>query len=210
MNIISTLRTLFFKLLKTLNIRPDENQKYLLLIFMITGLFGTYSSPTLTKEIISNLPAQWIAFNSLFSSICGLIFGMAWKGNFRKAALRYFAIFAIAESVCGMLLFSYLTFIHYNVWIYAIASLIYTNFISRVVCKCTMTFKSKLWSNEEREIFDNNNSIVSSIVCIIGFLFALINLPPLKFCLFVTGVIWLIDDAGWIYIYLKNRENVIE
>lgn len=50
------------KLLAKINIHADKNQKLLLLSLVISGLMITYSHPTLVKEIISNLPGEWIAF----------------------------------------------------------------------------------------------------------------------------------------------------
>ena len=57
------------KLLGYINIHPDKNQSWLLISLVISGLLITYAHPTLVKEIISNLPAQWIAFESLAASI---------------------------------------------------------------------------------------------------------------------------------------------
>ena len=100
----------------------------------------------------------------------------------------------------------YLCFIHYNVWVLAITSLIYGNFICSLVGKCVMTFKAKLWPDKEREIYDNNLSIVSGITCMIGFGLALIAMPSLKTALFIWGACCIIDDFGWIVVYLKNKE----
>ena len=83
------------KLLGYINIHPDKNQSWLLISLVISGLLITYAHPTLVKEIISNLPAQWIAFESLAASIAGLLIGMIWQKNVRKKAIRYFYLGAI-------------------------------------------------------------------------------------------------------------------
>ncbi len=69
-----------------------------------------------------------------------------------------------------------------------------------------MTFKSKLWPEKEREIYDNNLSIVSSITCIAGFGIALIVMPSLTTALFIWGLCCIIDDLGWIIVYNRNRK----
>ena len=194
------------KLLGYINIHPDKNQSWLLISLVISGLLITYAHPTLLKEIISNLPAQWIAFESLAASIAGLLIGMIWQKNVRKKAIRYFFYLAFVESLCGCLLGFYLCFINWNVWIFAIASLIYTTIISTFVGKCIMAFKAKLWVEKEREIYDNNVSIVSGIVCIIGYISALIALPSLKVSLFLWSVCCIFDDVGWLIVYAKNKE----
>ena len=100
----------------------------------------------------------------------------------------------------------YLVFIQYNVWVLAITELIYGNFICSLVGKCIMAFKAKLWQEKEREIYDNNLSIVSGITCIIGFAIALIMMPSLNTSLFIWGLCCIIDDLGWIIVYRKNQE----
>lgn len=200
------MREKFKQILEWLNIKPDENQKWLLLSTLFSGLLVTYSNPTLTKAIISALPAEWLAISALFGSISGLVIGMVWQGNVRKSAIKYFALLAISESVIGCVLAMYLAFVGFNAWVLAIVSLIYTSFISEFVGKCVMAFKAKLYNDKEREIYDNNLEIVSSIVCIIGFAFALLFLPSLKLSLFLWGICCILDDIGWIYVYLKNKK----
>jgi hypothetical protein len=197
------------RILGYINIRPDKNQSWLLMSTVISGLLITYAHPTLVKEIISNLPAQWIAFESLAASIAGLLIGVIWQKNVRKKAIRYFFYLASAESLCGCLLGLYLCFIEWNVWVFAIASLIYSTIKSTFVGKCIMAFKAKLWIEKEREIYDNNVGIVSGIVCILGYFCALFALPSLKVALFLWSVCCIFDDIGWLIVYTKNKEELI-
>ena len=196
------------KFLNLINVHPDHNQKWLLISLIVSGLLITYADPTLIKAIVSELPAQWLAFQSLAMSITGLVIGVIWKNKVRSTAIKYFAILAAGESLCGCLLGMYLCFIQWNAWVFAIASLIYSTLIVTFVSKCIMAFKAKLWQEKEREIFDNNASIVTGIVCIIGYLFALIALPPLKVSLFLWGICCIFDDIGWIIVYIKNKEKL--
>lgn len=193
------------KILNLLNIHPDANQKWLLISLVISGLLITYAHPTLLKTIISGLPAQWIAFESVVASVSGLLIGMIWQGKIREKAIKYFFYLALIESLCGFILGLYLCFINFNVWVLAIASLIYTTVISSFVGKCIMAFKAKLWVEKEREIYDNNSDIVTGIVCIVGYLFALVALPSLKVSLFLWAICCIFDDIGWLIVYTKNK-----
>jgi len=193
------------KILNLLNIHPDANQKWLLISLVISGLLITYAHPTLLKTIISGLPAQWIAFESVVASVSGLLIGMIWQGKVRQKAIKYFFYLALIESLCGFILGLYLCFINFNVWVLAIASLIYTTVISSFVGKCIMAFKAKLWIEKDREVYDNNTSIVSGIVCLVGYLFALVALPPLKLSLFLWSICCILDDIGWLIVYKKNK-----
>ena len=207
---MNILRRIFKNILDILNVHPDENQKWILLSLFVSGLLITYIHPAIVKEVYTNLPAQWIAFESLASSVAGLFVGMMWKGSIRKGVTKHFLIFALSESILGCLLGLFLVFIYYNVWIFAIASLVYSAFITTFVSKCIMAFKAKLWIEKEREIYDNNHSIIAGIVCIIGFTAALFFMPSLKLALFIWAICCIIDDIGWIIVYIKNKESLKE
>lgn len=66
------LKKLFKKLLNVLNVHPDKNQRWLLASVCLSGLLITYSYPMLLKTIISQLPAEWLAFESLAMSVVAL------------------------------------------------------------------------------------------------------------------------------------------
>lgn len=202
------MKKLLEKLLNLLNVHPDKNQRWILLSLFLSGLLITYVHPAIVKEVYTNLPAEWIAFESLSSSVAGLVVGMLWKGSVRKGVTKNFLVFAISESVLGCLLGLFLAFVYYNVWIFAIASLIYSAFITTFVGKCIMAFKAKLWVEREREIYDNNQSVILGFVCVIGFSLALFFMPSLKLALVIWGLCCIIDDVGWILVYLKNRETL--
>ena len=208
-NFNKKMKQFFNKILKLLNLHPDINQRYILASMFVSGLLVTYASPAITKAIISELPAEWLAFEALFGSACVLFVGMIWKGKTRDFAIKFFLHLAIVESVIGCCLAMYLCFIQYNVWIFAIISLIYTSFISIFVGKCIMVFKSKLYNEKERENYDNNSSIIGSIVSILGYTFALFAMPSLKLSLFLWGICCIIDDIGWGIVYYKNNKKLL-
>lgn len=195
------------KILKIFNIRADRNQKPILASLFFTGLILTYINPCLLKTIISALPAEWLAFQSLFGSISGLIIGMLWKGKIRTKAMQWFLWLCITECTAGFVLGMWLCFIEFNVWIFAIVSLIYTSLVTQFVAKCIMAFKTVLWKDRERELYDNNTSIISGIVCIIGFGMALLFMPSLKVALFLWGLCCITDDLGWIITYVRNKRQ---
>lgn len=202
------MKKLIEKIQNLINVHPDRNQRYILLSVAISGLLATYVNPVLIKAIITELPSQWLAFESLVMSLSELIIGILWRGAIRKGAIKRFSILAITESTLGFLVGVYLCFIEFNPWTYAIASLIYAAFISTFVGKCIMFFKSRLWTEHDREVYDNNSSIVIGIVCIVGYLLAIILSPPLKLALFLWAICCIVDDIGWIIVYIKNKQSL--
>ena len=198
------------KLMSLLNLQVDENQRCILLSLFVSGLMMTYISPRITKEIISELPAEFIAVQSLVSAITILLISIIWRGKLREKAIRYFMYLITAESLCGFILGFYLTFIEYDVWLFAIATLIYSSLISSFVSKCIMVFKSILWAERKREGYDNNKQVIVSITCIVGFTASIVYMPTLKFSTFMWGLCCIIDDIGWGIVYYKNRQKVLQ
>ena len=72
-----------------------------------------------------------------------------------------------------------------------------------------MAFKAKLWVEKEREVYDNNFSIVGGIVCVVGYVLALVALPSLMVSLFLWSICCIFDDIGWIIVYNKNK-NILK
>lgn len=204
------MKIILQKILNLLNIHPDKNQRWILICTIITGLLITYSNPTLVKAIISSLPAEWLAFQSLVISVSTLLIGILWHGKIRHSAIKYFSYIAIVETICGTLLGLYLTFVKFNVWIFAITSLVYSSLITIFVGKCIMVFKSKLWNEKGREDYDNNASIVAGITCVIGYVSALLFLPSLKVSVLLWTICCLIENLGWLYVYNLNKKKLVE
>jgi len=202
-------RTLnFFK--DFLNLKIQKNQGILIICSCITGFIFCYISARIQKEIISSLPAEFLSIQSLWFCITSVLIGILWKGSTRHFAIKYFAILAISESLLAFFLGMYLVFVYYNVWIFAIGTLLYQSVISNFVFKCLMCFESKLWQEREREDFDNTNSVVKSIICAIGFGIAILAMPNIKVAIFLWGCSCVVDDIGWIIVYKKNRELIMK
>lgn len=198
-------------LCKKLNLHADRNQALILVWVFVFGLINTYIGPTITKELVSNLPAEYIAFQALASSICGFIIGVLWQGGIREKAIKWFIPLALTESIVAFSLGVYLLFVDYNVWIFAIASLLYSCLVTIFISKCIMSFRSKLWEgHNEREAYDNNNSIVGGITCIVGFGLALLFLPSLKVALGLWSISCLFDNLAWCYVYYRNKTSLME
>ena len=66
------MQKLLKRLLDLLNIHPDDNQHWTLSTLFIVGLLNCYVGPVISKAWVSELPAEWLAFQSLIYSVVGL------------------------------------------------------------------------------------------------------------------------------------------
>lgn len=194
------------EILNLFNLKLDNNQKYIVVSLILCGLLCSYISPVIVKDIYTKLPSEWIAFESLVGSISGFLISIFWRDTIRKQVIKKFLTLVTGETVCGILVCAYLLLIDYNVWVLAIAQLIYTTFITSFVCKCIMVFKSKLWNNKDRETYDNNMEIVACLTSILGYLIAILAEPDIHLAIFLWGTAYLVDDIGWAIVYFKNKE----
>ena len=196
-------------LFRFLNIKIQPNQGVLLASSSVSGLLYAYSNPMIVKEIVSKLPPQWLSVEAIWCSVATLVVGMLWKGKMRVAAIRHFAAFAAAESALSFALSMFLVFVHYNVWVFAVATLLYSSVITNFVCKCIMMFKTRLWQEKSREEYDNTDSVVRSIIMITGFAIATAFMPSLETAVLVWGCACVFDDVGWIVIYSRTKSEIL-
>ena len=193
-----------------LNIKLNRNSGVLYLSSALSIMFMGYANPCIVKEIVSNLPAQYLAIESLSFCTSTLLIGMLWKGKTREVALRNFAVLATLETIASVVLGIWLLFIDYNVWVMAIASIVYINCISVFINKCVMTFKSKLFLEKAREDFDNGYTSVSSIASIVGLSCSALFMPSLEVGIAVWSLACIFDDIGWMISYHNNKTSLLQ
>ena len=197
-------------LAKFLNLKVQKNQGWLLMSSSVSGLIYTYTHPVIVKATISNLPEQYISLEALWFCLSGLILGAIWKGCVREKAIKYFTYIATIESLAAFSLGCYMAFVNWNVWVFAISSALYLSIVSQFIGKCVMAFKASLWIDKEREDFDNTSSIMSNTIAMIGFMIATIAMPKLEVAVFLWGLGCIFDDIGWIIVYRKTRNRIID
>ena len=197
----------FFK--RILNIQVQKNQGWLLMSSSVSGLIYTYTHPVIVKATISNLPERYISLEALWFCVSAMIIGAIWKGCVREKAIKYFTYIATIESLAAFSLGCYMAFVNWNVWVFAISSALYLSIVSQFIGKCVMAFKASLWIEKEREDFDNTSSIISNTIAMIGFMIATIAMPKLEVAVFLWGLGCIFDDIGWIIVYCKTRNRII-
>lgn len=196
-------------ILDKLNIRLDDNQKWIALSYFVFGTIYSYTSPTFIKEYGMHLPAQFFSFEAIVCALSAILVGMVWQGRVRILSVKWFVYFALAESMVAFSVAMYLVFIDYNIWILALSCVIYTNLISVFVGKCIMTFRTKIWNEEAREIYDNNNSIIGNASALIGSVLSWLCMPSVRMCVLLWGISCLLDNIAWCCLYWRHRDVLL-
>lgn len=196
------------KLFSFFNIKLQQNQWPIALSCFLSLIVNSYIGPILCKTAISQLPAQWLSFETIWCCLTGLAISMLWKGKLREKALKWFVVLASIESLAGLCLGLWLAFVGWNVWVYSIFSLLYISIVSITISKCIMAFKSRLWNEQARELYDNTDNIIRNIGLMIGGVLAIIMCPSLKLALTLFAFACVLDDIGWICTYIKCHDKL--
>lgn len=160
------------------------------------------------KVCVEQLPTQWLSFEQLMLSAFLILACSLWKNEkFRQNSLNIFLYLSIFEMLSGMIL-AFSMAVWFNVWVFAIGSLIYTGVISILLNRVEISFKSKLFNNRAREDFDNDMQLATSLSSLIGFGIASIISIPISSALILWGIAWL-GNLGWIIIYLRNKKILV-
>lgn len=196
---------------KIIKFGVDSNQSILLVTSIICTILGASVGPALQKEIISALPAKFLAIQGLVAIGANIIVSHLWQlEDARKRVILSYRILTLTESVAGFCLAMYLAFIDWNVYVFAIASLIYTSLISMLVGKATSAFSNALWKGRKREDYKNEKDLWHGYAGILGLLIAATFTAPLRWSLVIWGITCILDDLGWIIIYLKNKNFLLQ
>ena len=65
------------------------------------------------------------------------------------------------------------------------------------------------WLEKSREEYDNTDSVVRSLIMILGFGVATFMMPSLKTAITIWGTACIFDDVGWIVTYRKTKQVII-
>ena len=157
------------------------------------------------KICVEMLPTQWLSFEQLVLSAFLIFACSLWKNDkFRENSMKIFLYLSIFEMLSGLIL-SFTMVIWFNVWVFAIGSLIYTGAISILLGRIETAFKAKLFKERGREDFDNDMQLACSLSSLIGFGIASIISIPINSALILWGIA-CIGNLGWIIVYLKNKK----
>jgi uncharacterized protein YacL len=181
------------------------NDKNIIIGFQfISDILICIGWPTIHKVCIELLPTRYLAFEQLAISFFLILFCSLWKKDtFREKSINIFYYLSLFELISGMVL-AFLMSIWFNVWVYAIGSLIYTSAISVLLSRIIIAFKAALFKEKDREDFDNDYQLTSSISSLIGCGLALIYPPSLTISLILWGIACL-NNLGWVIVYKRNK-----
>lgn len=160
------------------------------------------------KVCVEALPTRYIAFEQIVLSLSTLLFCSLWKNNnFRQASIKIYNKLAITEIIIGIII-AIISYIHFNVWVYAISLLICSSVISIYLSRMITAFRAAVFQDRDREDYDNNLRLLTSISGLLGFIIAFIYPLPIKLCLALFAFLWC-ANIGWIYVYQTNKEKFL-
>ena len=198
------------KMIKNLlNIRiADNEQRFLFITTLLMIMLGSFSGVSLCKEINTTMSQRFLAGCGITACVFSVFVNAVWKGKFRKTFIKYFAIIASIESFVAFSLSICLAF-SWNTTVFAVSRLIYQSLICNFIMKGFLVIETSLWSGENLENFKNSRNCIMDIGCILGFFLSFVFQPSTRIAVIFWGICCILDDIGWIYLFIKRRKVIL-
>jgi len=191
---------------KCLNFQLSNKNVLILFHFLPDVLLGI-GWAEIHKTCVELLPAQWLSFEQLLISLFLIVACALWKNSkFRGNTIKIFQYLSFFEIVVGVIL-AILMILNFNVWVYAVSSLLLTGLISVFLNRAEVAFKSTLFVNRDREDFDNDMELACSSSSLIGFAIATVMPVSLNTALILWAISWF-GNFGWLIVYYRNRKSL--
>ncbi len=184
----------------------DNTSGVLLLFAFIDSLMLALAYPAIRKVTGDMLPTRYFAIEGILSCACGLLVCMSWNSKkFRRFSFGIFKGMAFAE----ILVFACIgvsMYLWFNIWVFAIGTLITQCIICVFMGRILNSFRVAIFPDREREFYDNNMHIVSSISYLLGLTVVAIWPIPLDVSILLWGF-GCFGDIGWLIIYRRHKSK---
>lgn len=185
-------------------------QKLLLLAFFIEDFFVSWGYPAFYRAVMPLITERVLAMSTIVSCASGIIICQIWNKYSDKLIFKYM-YFNIFELLLNIIMVT-VAIITKNYFIYYIVDIIVASFITRQLVCAHTKIKSILLLGKDREIFDNNSSIVSNCAVLIGSTIALVfgsNLP-INISLILLLVSLVSGNIFYLYVFIKFKPQIKE
>lgn len=183
----------------------DKTSSILLLFAFIQSLMMALAYPAIRKVTGELLPSQYFAIEAFLQCLVGLFVCFLW--NFKKFRLNSFKLFKILAwleiIVCAVIgIYCYFNF---NIWVFAIGSLLVSCIITIYLARIINSFRVATFPDRQREFYDNNMNIITSISALIGLGIGIFFPIPLSTSILLWGF-GCFATIGWLVIYKRNKQ----
>lgn len=184
----------------------DNTSGVLLLFAFIDYIMLALAYPAIRKVTGELLPARYFAIEGILSCACGLLVCMSWNSKkFRKFSFKIFKGLAFAE-IIAFASIGISMYLWFNIWVFAIGTLITQCIICVFMARILNSFRVAIFPDREREFYDNNMHIVSSVSYLLGLTVVAIWPIPLDVSILLWGF-GCFGDIGWLIIYRRHKSK---
>lgn len=178
----------------------------MLLANFLSTLFYSVSYPYIYAETIKVVPHSYIGIEQILACLGTIIFCRLWNKHGDRL-FEHYRLFLCAEIIADIILFADVL-IRNDLSFYFLLNIIIFSVITKNLC-CGGT-KQKAMVNpteKEREKYDNNASIINSIVTLLGTVMALIFDFQIELLFIFAFIGNITDNLFSLYIYKKIKER---
>lgn len=185
----------------------EKTQAILLTCVFVDTILQSLAYPMIRKTTGELLPSRYFAIEGIVCSVSIIIACALWNSKgFRKFSFKIYTTLAVIESIAWLSL-GVTMYFHFNVWIFAIGSLLCVSVISVYIARIINSFRVALFPDRKREFYDNNVRLVDCISGLIGLGIAAIFPLSLDISVLLWGL-GTVGTVGWLIVYGKNRKRL--
>lgn len=177
----------------------------MLLAAFLSTLFYSASYPYIYAETVKAVPQYYLSLEQILACLGIIVFCRLWN-RFGNYLFKYYHWILLIEVIADLILFLDVI-IRGDLRFYFLLNIIIYAIITRNLCCGGIKMRARIHPTEDtRERYDNNLSIVSSVATLAGASVALVVKIPLSL-LFILALIGnTIDNIIYLCIYIQIRK----
>lgn len=173
----------------------------------LSTLFYAVSYPYIYAELVKVVPKAYISIEQILACAGTIIFCSIWN-KYSDKLFRHYKLILLTEVIADTVLFSDVL-IRQNLNFYFLLNVIIYSIITRNLCCGGTKMRAKVNPTEkDRERYDNNANVVSSVATLLGSGFAMICDVPLTILFILAFIGNIVDNFFYLYIYCKLPKDI--
>lgn len=175
----------------------------LLLANFLSNLFYSIAYPVVHFTLIKDVGEKMIAFNSIIMCLTGVLFPIIWNKN--KNLYKTYGKLLFLEGIAYLIIAILIcTGVINNVAYYLLDTFLFALISKNIICGNNKLRATRYNSEELREQYDNNSTIISNFSSLFGFGISFIVIIPVNIAFVLITIGICIDNIFYYKAYKQS------
>lgn len=171
---------------------------------LFVNIFYAATYPYIHKEVMLVATDSYIAINQIVNCLSIIVFSFVWN-KFSDRIFKFYVVFCIAEAVLGIGTTAFAICTNHILAYYLLDTFVFALITRNIICGGVKLKAMRYKTEKEREQFDNNDNLMSSLGFLGGSIIALFLKLDFTTMLCIATFGNMIDNIIYIAIYYKEK-----